>query len=310
MQAVESPSATASDPGVVRRQQVDGTRPGRARRALLLGAAPRGGSGAPWRLFLLGGGAILATLAVTEVPGWVMVAVRDGPPAIAEGPFERAVARAANAELIGVGEAAAATRPEAPAPDAANPAGSRHLAAEIAGIGRRVDGLWLMTSATMLADAARDSRPFIAELALAIETAGGDPALLDPLDRLMPWAETGAATVDELARQFDGVARRAALLDAQSVGWMTWGVRLFTRDLPRTLGVGESEADRRRLERASAAVARGALDEAVRELTAVEEPAIGIVRPWVANVTARMTVDDETRRFRRAVLRRALGTTG
>ena len=56
----------------------------------------------------------------------------------------------------------------------------------------------------------RSAKPFMAELAFALQAAGDDAELLKPLDRLMTWAESGAESQDDLVRRFDAVAEQVA----------------------------------------------------------------------------------------------------
>ena len=65
------------------------------------------------------------------------------------------------------------------------------VSAEVGRVWEAVDDLSLLTSAAILQDAVRGSNPFMAELALALQAAGDDAELLQPLDRLMTWAESG-----------------------------------------------------------------------------------------------------------------------
>lgn len=316
VRALEGAPATSSHNGAVLEPHVAGdlhVAGGRAdargrRWAVLPMAAPRGRGGRPWRGFVSGAFAVTAALAAADMAGWVQVKVHVDPLAAVRGALGPNVAGATGNGLLGVGAAEAANLEPAAAPAT----GSLPAAVEIAAVGAQVDTLSLLTSAAMLGDAVRTSRPYIAELALAFKVADGDPVLLAPLDRLAPWAETGAATADELIQRFQGLTRQINAVNTPAVGWMTRSVRLFTRDLPVLLGVSEtSRSDwQRALERAATAVERGALGEAARALKALDEPTIELVQPWVRDVDVRLAVETEARRFHREAVGRALGHAG
>jgi hypothetical protein len=187
---------------------------------------------------------------------------------------------------------------------------ARRLTAAIAGVGENVESVRLLTAAVLLDNAARDARPFIGELALAMQAAGDREALLAPLDRLMPWAETGAATRDELARRFGIVADQARMAAARDKPVLESATH-FMRDVALWIGIGETPAAdvRQTLVRATAFVEGGSLREAVEVLSSLEGLSVQVVGPWVANASARLTIDDSVAQFRREALRRALDQT-
>ena len=187
---------------------------------------------------------------------------------------------------------------------------AQQVSAEVSRATEAVDGLNLLTSAVLLQGAVRSSKPFMAELAFAMQAAGDDAELLKPLDRLMTWAESGAENQDDLVRRFDAVAEQVRNTDAQANASSLRSATLMMRDVAVWIGIGESEtpALEASLEAASAALGRGMIGDAVATLSDLEEPAEPLVRPWLAQARARLTIEKEAEHFQRIVLGRALAT--
>ena len=82
------------------------------------------------------------------------------------------------------------------------------------------------------------------------------------------------------------------------------------RDVAVWIGIGESETppSEASLEAASAALGRGMIGEAVAALSDLEDPVEPLVRPWLAQARARLTIEKEAEHFQRIVLGRALAT--
>ena len=150
----------------------------------------------------------------------------------------------------------------------------------------------------------------MAELAFALQAAGDDAELLKPLDRLMTWAESGAESQDDLVRRFDAVAEQVRHTEAQANASTIRTATLMMRDVAVWIGIGESETlpSEASLEAASAALGRGMIGEAVAALSDLEDPVEPLVRPWLAQARARLTIEKEAEHFQRIVLGRALAT--
>ena len=82
------------------------------------------------------------------------------------------------------------------------------------------------------------------------------------------------------------------------------------RDVAVWIGIGESDTPpfEASLEAASAALGRGMIGEAVASLSDLEDPVEPLVRPWLAEARARLTIEQEAEHFQRIVLGRALAT--
>jgi hypothetical protein len=184
------------------------------------------------------------------------------------------------------------------------------MSAEVGRATEAVGDLNLLTSAVLLQGAVRSSKPFMAELAFALQAAGDDAELLKPLDRLMTWAESGAESQDDLKRRFDAVAEQVRNTDAEANASTLRSATLMMRDVAVWIGIGESETPplEASLEAASAALGRGMIGDAVATLSDLEDPVEPLVRPWLAEARARLTVEKEAEHFQRIVLGRALAT--
>jgi hypothetical protein len=184
------------------------------------------------------------------------------------------------------------------------------VSAEVNRATEAVDDLSLLTSAVLLQGAVRSSKPFMAELAFAMQAAGDDAELLKPLDRLMTWAESGAESQDDLMQRFDAVAEQVRNTEAQANASTLRSATLMMRDLAMWIGIGESDTPpfEASLEAASAALGRGMIGEAVATLSDLEDPVEPLVRPWLAEARARLTVEKEAEHFQHIVLGRALAT--
>jgi hypothetical protein len=184
------------------------------------------------------------------------------------------------------------------------------VSAEVSRVREAVDDLNLLTSALILQGAVRSSRPFMAELALAMQAAGNDAELLEPLDRLMTWAESGARSQDDLVRHFDAVAEQVRSTEAQADASTIRRATLMMRDVAIWIGIGESETppSDASLEAASAALGRGMIGEAVATLSDLGDPVEPLVRPWLAEARAKLTIEKEAEHFQRIVLGRVLAT--
>ena len=184
------------------------------------------------------------------------------------------------------------------------------VSAEVSRATEAVDDLSLLTSAVLLQGAVRSSKPFMAELAFAMQAAGDDAELLKPLDRLMTWAESGAESQDDLMQRFDAVAEQVRNTEAQANASTLRSATLMMRDVAVWIGIGESDTPpfEASLEAASAALGRGMIGEAVATLSDLEDPVEPLVRPWLAEARARLTVEKEAEHFQHIVLGRALAT--
>ena len=116
----------------------------------------------------------------------------------------------------------------------------RLVSAEVSRATEAVDDLSLLTSAVLLQGAVRSSKPFMAELAFAMQAAGDDAELLKPLDRLMTWAESGAESQDDLMQRFDAVAEQVRNTEAQANASTLRSATLMMRDVAVWIGIGES----------------------------------------------------------------------
>jgi hypothetical protein len=184
------------------------------------------------------------------------------------------------------------------------------VSAEVSRVREAVDDLNLLTSALILHGAVRSSRPFMAELALAMQAAGDDAELLEPLDRLMTWAESGARSQDDLLRHFEAAAEQVRITEAQAEASTIRRATLMMRDVAMWIGIGESETppSEASLEAASAALGRGMIGEAVATVSDLADPVEPLVRPWLAEARAKLTIEKEAEHFQRIVLGRVLAT--
>lgn len=277
-----------------------------------------------WRSFLcgvaLGSGAMGATaVALAAYGGLTLVPApaRDEAAALSAAPTPGiqfvtwSAAEAADPPSVTSGAEAQLRQPPAePGPSGSWRQTADVMAAKVDGVRQQVDELNLLTSAVVLQDAVSHSQPFMAALALAMQSADDNADLLEPLDRLMSWADTGVETRAELTSRFAAVAEQVRLAEAQAQESMMRTATLVMRDMAVWIGVGDSEPPvfEQALQAASASLAAGRMDAAVTTLSALEGASATIIRPWLAAARARLTVEAEALHFQRLALGQALAT--
>lgn len=153
----------------------------------------------------------------------------------------------------------------------------------------------VVVTATQLRDRMRTPGAFTGELN-AFRAATGpitDAALTAALDSVASIAARGAASTDDLRRNFD-LAVDAALAAAEAApeGW-TGAVLRSVRDLVRVRRAGDvaGEDDAARVARARADLAQGNLAAALRELDAASTALRVGLAAWLAQAQARLTVE-------------------
>lgn len=242
-------------------------------------------------------GALEAAAAVTPAAGG------------APDPAARAAAEALAERLAAAERAVAEVRAAQGAPPAAQTAATEALARQVAALQARLDvaeraartadpttaRAAIVVSATQLRERMREAAPFTAELAAFRAAAGpiSDAALAAALDRVAPFAERGAATVDDLARRFTPAADAALLAaEGEPEGWtdaLLRGMRGLVR-VRRTGGEGVDD-DASRVARARALLAANDLPAALRALNGMSPALQAGLSPWIDDALARVAVD-------------------
>ena len=168
----------------------------------------------------------------------------------------------------------------------------------------------LVLVVAQLRDAVRGSTPFAAELQAVLDLAkspvfAGGSDLVDALTPLVPHAETGVPVLSKLQADFPNVARDIVGRGegAGTDDWLAGIKRRVSRLISvRPLGqvVGESPAAI--AARAEAALGDDDLAGAVRELSALADPAAGAARDWLAAAKARLAVRTALNQLARALI--------
>lgn len=172
--------------------------------------------------------------------------------------------------------------------DISNTSGDAPAAGEVA----------LALVVAQLRDAVRGSAPFTAELQAVLDLAkspafAGGSELVDALTPLIPLAETGVPVLAKLRADFPAVAREiiGRGQGATDDDWLA-GIKRRVSGLISVRPVGQvvGESPTAIAARAEAALGDDDLAGAVRELSALTDPAAGAARDWLVAAKARLAV--------------------
>ena len=155
----------------------------------------------------------------------------------------------------------------------------------------------LVLAAGQLRDRLLGPGPFRAELDTVRQVAQSrvlvDRELQSAMDRLGALASDGVVTVDQLTREFAGLARQIITAMAPDEGWAAdlWGRVRSVVSVRRT---GDIEGDTTQAIVARAEVRLGDRDVAgaVAELGSLDGLSLELVRPWLELARARATADE------------------
>jgi len=155
----------------------------------------------------------------------------------------------------------------------------------------------LVLAAGQLRDRLLGPGPFRAELDTVRQVAQSrvlvDRELQSAMDRLGALASDGVVTVDQLTREFAGLARQIITATAPDEGWAAdlWGRVRSVVSVRRT---GDIEGDTTQAIVARAEVRLGDRDVAgaVAELGSLDGLSLELVRPWLELARARATADE------------------
>ena len=155
----------------------------------------------------------------------------------------------------------------------------------------------LVLAAGQLRDRLLGPAPFRAELDTVRQVAQSrvlvDRELQSAMNRLGDLASDGVVTVNQLTREFDGLARQIVTATAPDEGWVAdlWGRVRGVISVRRT---GDIEGDTTQAIVARAEVRLGDRDVAgaVAELESLNGPSLELVRPWLGLARARATADE------------------
>ena len=155
----------------------------------------------------------------------------------------------------------------------------------------------LVLAAGQLRDRLLGPGPFRAELDTVRQVAQSrvlvDRELQSAMDRLGALASDGVVTVDQLTREFAGLARQIITATAPDEGWVAdlWGRVRSVVSVRRT---GDIEGDTTQAIVARAEVRLGDRDVAgaVSELDSLDGLSLELVRPWLELARARATADE------------------
>ena len=155
----------------------------------------------------------------------------------------------------------------------------------------------LVLAAGQLRDRLLGPGPFRAELDTVRQVAQSrvlvDRELQSAMDRLGALASDGVVTVDQLTREFAGLARQIIAATAPDEGWVAdlWGRVRSVVSVRRT---GDIEGDTTQAIVARAEVRLGDRDVAgaVSELDSLDGLSLELVRPWLELARARATADE------------------
>lgn len=141
-----------------------------------------------------------------------------------------------------------------------------------------------------LVRATQGEGPFTRELELLADINGAR----DEIAALMPVSETGAATVETLAKGFDDVAYAliAAERDAQAQDWLDrlWN-NMIALVASRAIGDVSGDHAEARAARAELRLGEGRLAEAVAEIDALPENVRKAAEPWLSRARARAALE-------------------
>lgn len=164
-----------------------------------------------------------------------------------------------------------------------------------------------------LRDAVLSTHAFRIELAALKSLAGDDAGLLQAIDRLAPYADSGVPTADILRQRFRRLAPVLVNAAREPVAGDSWIDSALARvmsaiNIRRTDAVegGDAEAV---VARAEKALDRNDVKQAAGELATLSERAASVAKPWLGEADAYLAastalVDLQTRAFA------ALGTPG
>jgi hypothetical protein len=155
----------------------------------------------------------------------------------------------------------------------------------------------LVLAAGQLRDRLLGPGPFRAELDTVRQVAQSrvlvDRELQLAMNRLGGLASDGVVTVDQLTREFAGLARQIIAATAPDEGWVAdlWGRVRSVVSVRRT---GDIEGDTTQAIVARAEVRLGDRDVAgaVSELDSLDGLSLELVRPWLELARARATADE------------------
>ena len=150
----------------------------------------------------------------------------------------------------------------------------------------------LVLATTQLAARLGGEGPFVAELDVLEKVSGQSKTVIEAVKELRPHADAGIPTIATLRTRLADLSKgimRARLGDGES-GWMgeikdKLGSLVTIR---RTDPATTTDPVERALALASAALAVGALDEAVQAISAIEGNAGSVAAPWLGDAGARL----------------------
>lgn len=169
----------------------------------------------------------------------------------------------------------------------------------------QVQAQTLVLAVGHLRETLRDSAPFTAALEALASLAQGDPDIMRGVNQLTPYAQTGIATMDTLAREYNFTARAIAeaapqadlktrsedvLDDVLSSIKSLVSVRKAGTPDQQEAGEGPAKMARARLD-------AGDLAGAVAVLSALEGPQATAAAPWLKRARARLVAETELSRL-------------
>jgi hypothetical protein len=155
----------------------------------------------------------------------------------------------------------------------------------------------LVLAAGQLRDRLLGPGPFRAELDTVRQVAQSrvlvDRELQSAMNRLGDLASDGVVTVDQLTREFSGLARQIVTATAPDEGWVAdlWGRVRGVISVRRT-GDIEGDTTQAIVARAEVRLADRDLAGAVAELDSLDGPSLNAVRSWMVLARARATADE------------------
>ena len=180
------------------------------------------------------------------------------------------------------------------------------LSARIAWLESRDPGAILKRAGAMMAltgieRASANGQPFVQELANLRATSPDLPEIAT----LARYAATGADTRDVLKTRLTGDAARIIEADREAHA-KNWAQRLWLHiaDLVsiRRVGHAKGRSTDAVIARAEAATASGDIEQALKEMNALDAPARAAANDWIAAATARIALDAALKRLAAHVL--------